>query len=90
MADTIRSSVEGVIVFSNGNDSLNNPNFNLVIPDVDQTAFTKSAADNIAAQALETGIFANKNGTAVTSAIIGYSHDGSYTEEQTVTIFDIS
>lgn len=90
MADTIRSSVEGVIVFSNSTDPDNNPTFNLVIPDVDQTAFTKSAADNIAAQILVSGgVFVNKNGTAVTSTN-GYANDGTYTEEQTVRIFDIA
>lgn len=89
MADTVRSSIEGVISFSDVNGKL--ASFNLVIPDLNQTAFTKTVADNIANQILNSNTFVNKDGDVIGQVgSNGFQYDGSYTEEQTVRIFDIS
>lgn len=88
MADTIKSSSEGHITFSDTTTQLF-PDFDLVIPDVDSTTFTKTAAEAIATQTLQIDFFLAKDGTAV-STNNGYTNEGNYIEEQTVTIFDIS
>lgn len=85
MADTIKSSSTGYIVYEAKTDAVSD--FKIEIPDVSSTAFTKANIDAVNTAAGD-NFWMMKDGHSVLN--ITHDYAGGYREDKTVLYVDIS